>query len=83
MKSLTNALVLVALFGAAWYGYTNYIESSADPDIERETGGFNCRGALNRLAQDYRCRDDANCELSEEDVDALRELEANIEKHCN
>jgi len=81
MKRLVNALVLVAFFGAAWYGYTNWIESAADPGPD--TSGFNCRGALARLAQDYRCRDDANCTLGEQERGELRELEAQIEANCN
>ncbi len=83
MKSLTNALVLLAFFGVAWFGYTKWIESSADPTPASESQGFNCRAALARLADDYRCRDDANCTLSDEDLVALRELESQIEENCN
>lgn len=81
MQRLVNALVVVAFFGAAWFVYTDWIESEADPDVEEP--GFDCRGALTRLARDYRCRDDANCELSEQELARLRELEAEIEENCN
>ena len=81
MGKLLNALVVVGFFAAAWYVYTNWIESAADPGSESTE--FNCRGALARLAEDYACRDDPSCTLSEDQVKSLRELEANIEAHCN
>jgi hypothetical protein len=40
-------------------------------------------GRLAKLAQDYRCRDDASCALSEEELAALKEREMAIEKNCN
>ena len=83
MKSITNLAVLAALGWAAWYGYTHLSAGSSGTGASTETDGYNCRGALAKLAQDYRCRDDASCALSEEELAALKEREMAIEKNCN
>ena len=83
MKSLLNLLVLVALGAAAWSGYTNFIAFQPGGDETAETQGFNCRAALSRLAEDYKCRDTADCSFSGEDEAALKRLETDIERYCN
>ncbi len=83
VKMVVNLAVLAALGWAAWYGYTNWVAASSGTSSSTDTGGYNCRGALARLAQDYECRDAANCTLSQEELAALREREIAIEKNCN
>ena len=83
LKMIVNLAVLAALGWAAWYGYTNWVAASSDSGTATDTHGYNCRGALARLAQDYKCREDANCTLSEEELAALKERELAIEKNCN
>jgi hypothetical protein len=83
LKMIGNLAVLAALGWAAWYGYTNWVAASSDSDTAADTGGYNCRVALAKLAQDYKCRDAANCTLSDEELAALKEREMAIEKNCN
>jgi hypothetical protein len=83
IKMIGNLAVLAALGWAAWYGYTNWVAASSDSGTAVDTGGYNCRVALAKLAQDYKCRDAANCTLSEEELTALKEREMAIEKNCN
>jgi hypothetical protein len=82
-KMIVNLAVLAALGWAAWYGYTGWVAASSDSGTAADTGGYNCRLALAKLAQDYQCRDDANCTLSQEELAALKEREMAIEKNCN
>lgn len=83
MKSLVNLLVLVAFGAAAWYGYSNFVGLPSGDDEAADAQGFNCRSALSRLAQDYKCRDTADCSFSSEDEAALKRLETDIERYCN
>ncbi len=83
LKMIGNLAVLAALGWAAWYGYTNWVAASSDSGTAADTDGYNCRVALAKLAQDYKCRDAANCTLSEEELAALKEREMAIEKNCN
>ena len=83
LKMIGNLAVLAAFGWAAWYGYTNWVAASSDSGTAADTGGYNCRIALAKLAQDYQCRDAANCTLSEEEQAALKEREMAIEKNCN
>lgn len=83
VKMITNLAVLAALGWAAWYGYTHWAAASSGTSASTDTHGYNCRDALAKLAQDYRCRDDASCTLSEEELAALKEREMAIEKNCN
>ena len=83
IKMIVNLAVLAALGWAAWYGYTNWVAASSDSGTAVDTSGYNCRIALAKLAQDYKCRDAANCTLSEEELADLKEREIAIEKNCN
>jgi hypothetical protein len=83
VKMIVNLAVVAALGWAAWYGYTKWVAASSDFGTSVESGGYNCRGALAKLAQDYKCRDAANCTLSEEELAALKEREIAIEENCN
>lgn len=83
VKLIVNLAVVAALGWVAWYGYTKWFAASSDSGTSAETDGYNCRGALAKLAQDYKCRDAANCTLSEEELAALKEREMAIEKNCN
>lgn len=83
LKTIVNLAVLAALGWAAWYGYTNWVAASSGTGAAVDTSGYNCRAALAKLAQDYECRDAANCTLSDEELAALKEREVAIEKNCN
>ena len=83
VKMIVNLAVLAALGWTAWYGYTHWAAASSGTITSTDTHGYNCRGALAKLAQDYKCRDAANCTLSEEELAALKEREMAIEKNCN
>jgi hypothetical protein len=83
VKMIGNLAVLAALGWAAWYGYTNWVAASSDSGTAADTGGYNCRLALAKLAQDYACREDASCTLSDEEIVALKEREMAIEENCN
>jgi len=83
VKMIANLAVLAALGWAGWYGYTHWVAASSGTSTSTGTDGYNCRGALAKLAQDYRCREDANCTLSQEELAALKEREMAIEKNCN
>ena len=83
VKMIGNLAVLAALGWSAWYGYTKWVEASSGTSTSTDSGGYNCRHALAKLAQDYRCREDAGCTLSDEELVALKEREMAIEKNCN
>ena len=83
VKMISNLVVLAALGWAVWYGYTHWVAASSGTSASRDTAGYNCRGALAKLAEDYRCRENANCTLSQEELAALKEREMAIEENCN
>jgi len=85
MHRITNLLIMGALVYMGWYGYSNWIATSADPTPPGAgaEAGFNCRQALATLAKDYACRESAECELSNADMSEVRQLERSIEQHCN
>jgi hypothetical protein len=83
MRAISNLLVALALGFAAWYGYTNFIADTSGAGASDPDSGYNCRSALAQLAEDYRCRDDAGCELRDEDLEEIQVLEKEIERYCN
>ncbi len=83
LKKVMNLVVLAALVWAAWYGYSQWrADSSGSVDAAQEAG-FNCRHALARLAEDYKCRASDSCTLTDAELTALKKREADIEQHCN
>lgn len=80
---LANVAIVAALGWAAWYGYSHWISaSSGPPDSEREAE-YNCRQAFAKLTEDYACRDAESCDMTTDEVSAMKDLEAAIEQHCN
>ena len=83
LKKVMNLVVLAALGWAAWYGYSQWRADSSTSTGAAQEAGFNCRHALARLAEDYKCRDSDSCTLTSAELTALKKREANIEKYCN
>lgn len=83
MKFIINLLVLAALGWAAWYGYTHLTATSDDTNASTRPAQYNCRQALAKLAEDYRCRDAAACTLTSDELAAITERELDIAEHCN
>ena len=81
LAKIKNLLFLGAIGWAGWYGYTHWW-ATADGD-RVDTGGFNCRQALAQVARNYACRESTSCELSSAGLTELRQLEKDIEQHCN
>jgi hypothetical protein len=83
MKQLMNLLIPVVLISLGWYGYSNWVAASADPDPVAPEAAFNCKQALAKLAKDYACRESNACELGDGVASEIRALENRIEQHCN
>ncbi len=83
LGKITNLAVLALLAGAAWYGYTNWIAATADPDYSEQATSFNCRQALANYAEDQAAlRDDAYT-LSDDERAEIKRRESDIEEYCN
>ena len=83
MRYIVNLLVLAALGWAAWYGYTHLIATSDETNNSARPAQYNCRQALAKLAEDYKCRNAASCTLSSDQISALKDRELAIAEHCN
>ena len=83
LKKVMNLVVLAALVWAGWYGYSQWRADSSGGVGAAQEAGFNCRHALARLAEDYKCRDSDSCTLTSNELTALKKREADIEQYCN
>ncbi len=83
LQKIMNLVVLAALGCAAWYGYTHWIAATSGTAGTAQESGFNCRHALAKLAEDYTCRNSDTCTLTNDELTAMQNREADIEQHCN
>ncbi len=75
--------VLVALAWAGWFGYSHWTAASSGTRSSVQGTSFNCRLAVAQLAEDYACRNSDSCMLTSDELAAMKNREADIEKHCN
>ena len=80
VKSL---IVVTVLAWLAWYGYSKWDSAPSAVSESGQTGAFNCRQALAKLARDYECRNSASCTLTDDEQAEMRKRETDIEQFCN
>jgi len=80
---IKNLAVLAVLAWIGWYGYSQLKPVPTVEDSAVEGASFNCRQALNKLAEEYACRDSGSCSMTSDELADLKQRELDIEKYCN
>ncbi len=80
---IKNLAVLAVLAWIGWYGYSQLKPVPTVEDRAVEGASFNCRQALNKLAEEYACRDSGSCSMTSDELADLKQRELDIEKYCN
>lgn len=81
---LLKNLVMLAVFGGiVWYAYSMWQDSSSNVDETVPGASFNCRLALADLAKGYACRDSSACEMTDYELDRLKQLETDLGRYCD
>ena len=80
---IKNLVVIAVLAWIGWYAYSQLKPAPRVADTAVEGASFNCRQALNKLAEDYACRDSGSCSMTTDELADLRQRESDIEKYCN
>ena len=80
---IKNLVVGAILAWVAWYGYSQLKPAPRVADSAVVGASFNCRQALNMLAEEYACRDSASCSMTTDELADLKQRELDIEEYCN
>lgn len=80
---IKTLIALAILGGLGWYGYTLWQDASPDIDETIPGASFNCRVAIADMAKSYACRDSSACEMTDYELDRLKQLEIDIGRYCD
>jgi len=82
-ETIKSLIVLAVIGGIGWYAWSQWEPTSSSTDETIPGASFNCRKSLADLAEDYACRDSANCSMTEHELNQIKSLETNISIYCD
>ncbi len=80
---IKTLIALAILGGLGWYAYSIWQDRSSDVDETIPGASFNCRVAIADMAKNYACRDSSACQMTEYELDRLKQLEIDIGRYCD
>ena len=83
LETIKSLVVLGILAWIGWYAWSQWQPTTSTTDETVPGASFNCRKALADLAEDYTCRDSANCSMTEHELSQIKRLETNISIYCD